>query len=66
MLTSDDIKIIEEIVSRVVGESEKRLKRAIKKEHKVGGKILQYLEVENRKTNERIDKLGKYVGFASV
>lgn len=51
--TKDDLKT-----------TEKRLMRAIKREHKVGGEILQICEVEDRKIIQRVEKIEHHLGFA--
>ncbi len=42
-----------------------KLEKAIKKEHKIGGQILQLLEVEDRKIKLRVEKIEHHLGFAS-
>ncbi len=53
--TKDDLK-----------ETEERLMKAIKKEHKIGGDILQICEVEDRKIRNRVVKIENHLGFASA
>ncbi len=42
-----------------------RLERAIKREHKIGGEILDFLEVEDRKIKQRLTRVEQQVGINS-
>lgn len=79
MLTKNDLSAINNIVQNVVTKAvaslvtkeeakktEMRLMKAIEKEHKIGGDILQICEVEDRKIRNRVVKIENHLGFASA
>lgn len=44
----------------------RRLEKAIAKEHRTGGEILQICEVEDRKIRQRVGRIEGHLGFTSA
>ncbi len=64
LVTKDEAKKI--ATKDDLQQTEKRLTKAIKKEHKIGGEILHVAQDENRKISIRVERIEHHLGFAPV